>query len=200
MTSAIGSCNTECREQMRSDRPTRSIAFFIGTPRQLKLLSHFELTRHKLGQQLDRNILPLPLRAAFIPRISQKAKMLNAKSQRFPRDFPSQTIAATKYEIFFCVSRSSAHCSLLLPCIKTSEQLTNGFEHTSQVRQFIAGVAEMFSSVLSKVAARFIRDQRGATMLEYGLLVGLVAIAAIIAVTAMGGALSTMFSNAAAEL
>ena len=58
----------------------------------------------------------------------------------------------------------------------------------------------MFSSVLSKVAARFIRDQRGATMLEYGLLVGLVAIAAIIAVTAMGGALSTMFNNAAAEL
>ena len=58
----------------------------------------------------------------------------------------------------------------------------------------------MFSSRLSKVAARFVRDQRGATMLEYGLLVGLVAIAAIIAVTAMGGALSTMFSNAAAEL
>ena len=52
----------------------------------------------------------------------------------------------------------------------------------------------MFSSVLSKVAARFIRDQRGATMLEYGLLVGLVAIAAIIAVTAMGGALSGLAS------
>ena len=55
----------------------------------------------------------------------------------------------------------------------------------------------MFVSVLSKVAARFVRDQRGATMLEYGLLVGLVAIAAIIAVTAMGGALSSMFTDAA---
>jgi pilus assembly protein Flp/PilA len=126
--------------------------------------------------------------------------MLNAKNQRFPRDFRSQTTAATKYEFFFYKRRSSAHCSLLLPCIRTSEQLTNGFERTSQEREFIAGVAEMFSSVLSKVAARFVRDQRGATMLEYGLLVGLVAIAAIIAVTAMGGALSTMFSNAAAEL
>jgi pilus assembly protein Flp/PilA len=58
----------------------------------------------------------------------------------------------------------------------------------------------MFASVLSKVVARFVRDQRGATMLEYGLLVGLVAIAAIIAVTSMGTALSTMFANAAGEL
>ena len=58
----------------------------------------------------------------------------------------------------------------------------------------------MFASVLTKVVSRFVRDQRGATMLEYGLLVGLVAIAAIIAVTAMGSALSSMFSNAASEL
>jgi pilus assembly protein Flp/PilA len=58
----------------------------------------------------------------------------------------------------------------------------------------------MFASVLTKVAARFVRDQRGATMLEYGLLVGLVAIAAILAVTAMGTALSTMFTNASNEL
>ena len=42
-----------------------------------------------------------------------------------------------------------------------------------------------------------IRDR---TMLEYGLLVGLVAIAAIIAVTAMGSALSSMFSGAASQL
>ena len=54
----------------------------------------------------------------------------------------------------------------------------------------------MISSVLSKATARFIRDQRGATMLEYGLLVGLIAIAAIVAITAMGGALSTMFNSA----
>ena len=58
----------------------------------------------------------------------------------------------------------------------------------------------MFSSVLTKVAARFVRDQRGATMLEYGLLVGLVAIAAIIAVTAMGTALSSMFNDASNAL
>ena len=58
----------------------------------------------------------------------------------------------------------------------------------------------MFASVLTKVVSRFVRDQRGATMLEYGLLVGLVAIAAIIAVTAMGGALSNMFTDASNAL
>ena len=88
----------------------------------------------------------------------------------------------------------------LTPFIKTSEQLANGIERTSRIEISVAGVAEMFVSVLSKVAARFVRDQRGATMLEYGLLVGLVAIAAIIAVTAMGGALSSMFTDAADAL
>ena len=58
----------------------------------------------------------------------------------------------------------------------------------------------MFASFLTKVVSRFVRDQRGATMLEYGLLVGLVAIAAIIAVTAMGGALSNMFTDASNAL
>jgi len=58
----------------------------------------------------------------------------------------------------------------------------------------------MFASVLTKAVARFIRDQRGATMLEYGLLVGLVAIAAIVAVTSMGNALSDMFSDASNAL
>jgi Flp pilus assembly pilin Flp len=37
-------------------------------------------------------------------------------------------------------------------------------------------------------------------MLEYGLLVGLVAIAAIVAVTAMGNALSDMFGDASSAL
>jgi pilus assembly protein Flp/PilA len=59
---------------------------------------------------------------------------------------------------------------------------------------------KMFASVLTKAVARFIRDQRGATMLEYGLLVGLVAIAAIVAVTAMGNALSDMFTDASNAL
>ncbi len=58
----------------------------------------------------------------------------------------------------------------------------------------------MFASVLTKVVSRFVRDQRGATMLEYGLLVGLVAIAAIIAVTALGNALESLFNDASNAL
>jgi len=58
----------------------------------------------------------------------------------------------------------------------------------------------MFASVLTKAVARFVRDQRGATMLEYGLLVGLVAIAAVVAVTALGSSLSTMFTNASNDV
>jgi pilus assembly protein Flp/PilA len=58
----------------------------------------------------------------------------------------------------------------------------------------------MLSSFLSKLVARFTRDQRGATMLEYGLLVCLVAITAIIAVTAFSSALSSMFIDSSNAL
>ena len=53
----------------------------------------------------------------------------------------------------------------------------------------------MIALVLSKVVARFVRDQRGATMVEYGLLLGLVAIAAIVGLTALGTAINTMFNS-----
>ena len=93
-----------------------------------------------------------------------------------------------------------AHLSLLVDFIKTSEQQTGRLWRTSQERILLQELQKMLGSVLSNVVARFTRDQRGATMLEYGLLVGLVAIAAIIAVTAMGGALSSMFTDASNAL
>jgi pilus assembly protein Flp/PilA len=58
----------------------------------------------------------------------------------------------------------------------------------------------MFASVLSKVVARFVRDQRGATMLEYGLLVGLIAIACVAAMTLLGNTLAGMFGDVVDEL
>jgi pilus assembly protein Flp/PilA len=39
------------------------------------------------------------------------------------------------------------------------------------------------------------RDETGATAVEYGLLVGLIAVAIILAVTALGGKLNTLFTN-----
>ena len=41
---------------------------------------------------------------------------------------------------------------------------------------------------------RLIKDDEGATAIEYGLIAGLVSVAAITALTAMGGSLDNMFS------
>ena len=40
-----------------------------------------------------------------------------------------------------------------------------------------------------------IRDSRGATAIEYGLIAALIAVAAITAMTALGNQLTTTFSN-----
>jgi pilus assembly protein Flp/PilA len=41
---------------------------------------------------------------------------------------------------------------------------------------------------------------RGATAVEYGLLVGLIAVVIIVAVTALGGQLNTLFTNITSSL
>jgi pilus assembly protein Flp/PilA len=43
----------------------------------------------------------------------------------------------------------------------------------------------------------FIRDDSGATAIEYGLIAALVSVAAIAALSAMGGSLETMFTSVA---
>ncbi len=44
------------------------------------------------------------------------------------------------------------------------------------------------------------RDEKGATAVEYGLMVALIAVAIIGTVTALGGALNGLFTNIAASL
>jgi pilus assembly protein Flp/PilA len=46
----------------------------------------------------------------------------------------------------------------------------------------------------------FFKDESGATAVEYGLLVSLIAVAIIVAVTTLGGNLSTMFQNVADKI
>ena len=54
---------------------------------------------------------------------------------------------------------------------------------------------------MTNLAARALRaDDRGVTSVEYGLMVALVAIAIIVAVTAMAGGLSALFNNVAGHL
>jgi pilus assembly protein Flp/PilA len=45
-----------------------------------------------------------------------------------------------------------------------------------------------------------IRGEEGATMVEYGLLVALIALVAIAGVTLLGGNLNNLFSNVAASV
>ena len=47
---------------------------------------------------------------------------------------------------------------------------------------------------------RFVRDEEGATALEYGLLAALIAAAIIGAVTALGTSISATFTNLAADM
>lgn len=42
---------------------------------------------------------------------------------------------------------------------------------------------------------RFMSDESGATAIEYGLIAGLVAVAIIAALTALGGSLNNLFSD-----
>lgn len=42
---------------------------------------------------------------------------------------------------------------------------------------------------------KLLRDRRGATAIEYGLIAALIAVAAITAMTALGNQLSTTFNN-----
>ena len=44
---------------------------------------------------------------------------------------------------------------------------------------------------------KFVRDEEGASLVEYGLLLSLVAVVCIAAVTLLGGSISTMLSNVA---
>jgi pilus assembly protein Flp/PilA len=46
-----------------------------------------------------------------------------------------------------------------------------------------------------KLIKRFRRDERGAAMVEYGLLVGLIALVVAAGATVLGTDISTLFSN-----
>ena len=53
--------------------------------------------------------------------------------------------------------------------------------------------------MIAKMIA-FVRDESGATAIEYGLIAALVSVAAIGALTAMGNSLGTMFNTVSSSL
>jgi pilus assembly protein Flp/PilA len=58
----------------------------------------------------------------------------------------------------------------------------------------------MFSFLKSTTVAELLRDESGATAIEYGLIAALVSVAAIAAMQALGGSLNTVFSTASATV
>jgi pilus assembly protein Flp/PilA len=53
---------------------------------------------------------------------------------------------------------------------------------------------------MTKLLARIVREEEGASLAEYGLLLALIAIACIVSIVALGGSVSTMFKNIAASI
>jgi pilus assembly protein Flp/PilA len=51
-----------------------------------------------------------------------------------------------------------------------------------------------------KILRKFMRNEKGATAIEYGLIATLIAIAAITAMTSVGGKLTTTFNNVSNNL
>ena len=50
------------------------------------------------------------------------------------------------------------------------------------------------------IVKNFLRNESGATAIEYGLIASLIAVAAITAMTAVGTGLTSTFSNVSAKL
>ncbi|MGC4024495.1 MAG: Flp family type IVb pilin [Mesorhizobium sp.] len=53
---------------------------------------------------------------------------------------------------------------------------------------------------MSKLIARFVNDESGATAIEYGLIACLIAVAIIVGARTLGGSLNTTFSNIASTV
>ncbi len=53
---------------------------------------------------------------------------------------------------------------------------------------------------MSKLIARFAKNESGATAIEYGLIAALIAVGIIAAATALGGSLSDLFNAIATKL
>ena len=53
---------------------------------------------------------------------------------------------------------------------------------------------------MSKLFARFLKDESGATAIEYGLIAGLIAVGIIMAATSLGESLTGLFNHISGEL
>ena len=53
---------------------------------------------------------------------------------------------------------------------------------------------------MRNLVTRFAKDEQGAALVEYGMLVGLIAVVCILAVTALGARVEAVFTTITADL
>ncbi|ATN32482.1 Flp family type IVb pilin [Rhizobium sp. S95] len=53
---------------------------------------------------------------------------------------------------------------------------------------------------MTKIFARFLKDESGATAIEYGLIAALISVALITGATTLGNALNTQFSDLSTKM
>lgn len=53
---------------------------------------------------------------------------------------------------------------------------------------------------MTKIFARFLKDESGATAIEYGLIAALISVALITGATTLGNALNTQFQSLSTEM
>ena len=61
-------------------------------------------------------------------------------------------------------------------------------------------MTDYITALVHVIAGRLSKTERGATAVEYGIMVSLIAVAIILAVTAVGAALTGMFNGVAGEI
>ncbi|MBC7558577.1 MAG: Flp family type IVb pilin [Dermatophilaceae bacterium] len=64
----------------------------------------------------------------------------------------------------------------------------------------MTGLYATLFSLYTVTKDRLTNEERGATAVEYGLMVGLIAVAIIVAVTTLGTKLSTLFTSVSGKL
>jgi len=58
----------------------------------------------------------------------------------------------------------------------------------------------MRGKIMKNIAKKFLKDESGATAIEYGLIAALIAVAIVGALTTLGGGLTTLFTNVNTDL
>lgn len=65
---------------------------------------------------------------------------------------------------------------------------------------FTPWLGQILEANMLHTIMKFLRDEEGASAVEYGLIIGLIAVALVLVMTAMGGGLKTLFQGACDDI